>query len=71
LVQALTIGHPEYPPTIFFFKKHPVRRPDVQPGCSPVSWNGCAHREGTQLIDGEDGEKERRRGEPVEVEVKD
>jgi hypothetical protein len=67
--QALTVGHPEYPPTIFFFR-NTLFGDLMFTGFFAGLMELMAHRQGKpSLLDGEDvGETEEK---PVEVEVKD
>jgi len=68
--QALTVGHPEYPPTIFFFR-NTLFGDLLFTGlfAGVMEWIAHTQKE-PNLIDGEDGEKETEdEGEPVKEKV--
>ena len=69
--QALTIGHPEYPPTIFFFKNTLFGDLMFTGLFSGVmEWIAHTAKE-PNLIEGEAGEEKEKEGEPAEVKVKE
>jgi hypothetical protein len=66
--QALTVGHPEYPPTIYFFR-NTLFGDLTFTGLFAGAMEWLAHRKGEpSLLDEEESEPEK---EPVEVEVKE
>lgn len=69
--QALTIGHPEYPPTIYFFR-NTLFGDLMFTGLFAGIMEWIAHRKGEpSLLDDGEPEEETAEGEPVEAEAKE
>ena len=69
--QALTVGHPEYPPTIFFFR-NTLFGDLMFTGLFAGLMEWIAHRQGEpNLLDGEAGDEEPEEGKPAEVKVEE